>query len=49
MLQDAARVGALADAPWLLTPAVAIVVAVLALQLVVAGEPAAGGLPRGVS
>ena len=33
MLQDAARVAALAEAPWLLAPAGAIVLTVLALQL----------------
>jgi peptide/nickel transport system permease protein len=39
MLQDASRVGALVEAPWLLTPAVAIVVSVLALHLLVTGNP----------
>jgi peptide/nickel transport system permease protein len=34
MLQDAARVSAIAEAPWLLAPAVAIVLTVLASQLV---------------
>jgi peptide/nickel transport system permease protein len=34
MLHDAAQTGALADAPWLLAPAAAIVVTVLALHLV---------------
>jgi peptide/nickel transport system permease protein len=33
MLQDAAQAGALADAPWLLAPAAAIVICVLALHL----------------
>lgn len=33
MLQDAARISAIAEAPWLLAPAGAIVVTVLALQL----------------
>jgi ABC-type dipeptide/oligopeptide/nickel transport system permease subunit len=34
MLHDAAQAGALADAPWLLAPAGAIVTSVLALHLV---------------
>jgi peptide/nickel transport system permease protein len=34
MLQDAARGGALADAPWLLAPAAAIVLSVLGLHLI---------------
>jgi len=34
MLQDAGRAGPLADAPWLLTPALAIVLTVLAMHLV---------------
>ena len=34
MLQDAGRVGTLADAPWLLAPGAAIVLSVLALHLV---------------
>ena len=38
MLQDAAQAGALADAPWLLAPAAAIVMSVLSLHLV-AGSP----------
>jgi peptide/nickel transport system permease protein len=42
MLQDAGRVGTLADAPWLLTPAAAIVVSVLALHL--AGSDPTGPL-----
>lgn len=33
MLQDAAQTGALADAPWLMAPAAAIVICVLALHL----------------
>jgi peptide/nickel transport system permease protein len=40
MLQDAAQAGALADAPWLLAPAAAIVISVLSLHLV-AGRPSA--------
>lgn len=38
MLQEAGRVGALADAPWLLAPAVAIVTTVLAVHLTAARE-----------
>jgi peptide/nickel transport system permease protein len=38
MLHDAARVDALADAPWLLTPGLAIVFSVLALHLGAAGR-----------
>jgi peptide/nickel transport system permease protein len=41
MLQDASRVSALADAPWLLAPAAAIVFFVLSVHLAV-GEPAQG-------
>ena len=38
MLQDAGRVGTLSDAPWLLAPAAAIVLSVLALHLVGSGS-----------
>jgi peptide/nickel transport system permease protein len=38
MLQDAAQAGAMVDAPWLLSPAVAIVCCVLGLHLL-AGSP----------
>jgi peptide/nickel transport system permease protein len=38
MLQDAANVAALGDAPWLLTPAVAIFLVVLGVNLVVQGR-----------
>ncbi|MEN3339553.1 MAG: peptide/nickel transport system permease protein [Acidobacteriota bacterium] len=42
MLQEAAQAGALGDAPWLLAPAVAIVVSVLSLHLLAGGAgPAA--------
>lgn len=44
MLQDAARVGTLAEAPWLLAPAAAIVLSVLALHLV--GSAAGTGQSR---
>jgi peptide/nickel transport system permease protein len=46
MLQEAARVGALVEAPWLLAPAAAIVITVLAVHLVsarVSGNP--GSIP----
>jgi len=42
MLQDAGQAGALADAPWLLAPAAAIVMSVLSLHLV-AGRPSTAG------
>jgi peptide/nickel transport system permease protein len=48
MLQDAAQAGAVADAPWLLAPAVAIVISVLSLHLV-AGRPHPDGAIRGRS
>ena len=35
MLQDAGRVSAITEAPWMLAPAVAIVTTVLAMHLVV--------------
>jgi peptide/nickel transport system permease protein len=38
MLHDASQTGTLADAPWLLSPAVAIVISVLGLHLA-AGQP----------
>ncbi len=38
MLHDAAQAGTLAEAPWLLSPAIAIVISVLALHLA-AGQP----------
>jgi len=38
MLQDAARVSAMVEAPWLLVPAAAIVLTVLAVHLVTAGH-----------
>jgi peptide/nickel transport system permease protein len=44
MLHEAAQAGVLAEAPWLLAPAGAIVISVLALYLVSATEPA--GLSR---
>jgi peptide/nickel transport system permease protein len=44
MLQDAAQTGALAEAPWLLTPAAAIVLTVLSLHLL-----ADAALPTGSS
>lgn len=47
MLQDAARVGTLVEAPWLLAPAVAIVVSVLALHLAASGSPHRSGLYPG--
>lgn len=40
MLQDAGRISVLSEAPWLLAPAVAIVISILALQL--AGDPGSG-------
>lgn len=43
MLQEAAQAGALADAPWLLAPAAAIVISVLSLHLL-AGRPSSAGL-----
>ncbi len=39
MLQDAAQAGTLASAPWLLSPALAIVVSVLALHLAAGADP----------
>ena len=45
MLQDAANVAALADAPWTLTPAVAIFLVVLAVNLIVQ-RPAQGPHPE---
>ena len=45
MLQQAAQVGIVADAPWLLAPAAAIVFCVLGLQLA-AGSPAGPTAPR---
>lgn len=39
MLQEAARVGALLDAPWLLAPAAAIVITVLAVHLTATALP----------
>jgi peptide/nickel transport system permease protein len=47
MLQDAAQAGALSDAPWLLAPAAAIVICVLALHLLAETPtlpPAAGDI-----
>jgi peptide/nickel transport system permease protein len=44
MLQDAAQTGVLAEAPWLLTPAAAIVLTVLSLHLL-----ADAALPTGSS
>ncbi len=44
MLQDATRLGALVDAPWLLAPAAAIVCAVLGLHLVADARSPAGVL-----
>lgn len=41
MLQDAARVNVIAEAPWLLAPAGAIVVTLLAMQLLASGRAAA--------
>jgi peptide/nickel transport system permease protein len=40
MLQDAGRISAITEAPWMLTPAAAIVLAVLAMHLVVARDAA---------
>jgi peptide/nickel transport system permease protein len=45
MLQDAAQAGVLADAPWLLAPAAAIVFSVLALHLVAERSPSAAATP----
>jgi len=39
MLQDAAAVRIVADAPWLLTPAVAVVITVLVVHTVTSGRP----------
>lgn len=39
MLQDAARLGALLDAPWLFAPAAGIVITVLGVQLAVGNPP----------
>jgi peptide/nickel transport system permease protein len=47
MLQEAANVGALGTAPWLLTPAVAIVSVVLAINLIV--ESSRDRLPQGLA
>lgn len=44
MLHDAAQTGALTDAPWLLAPAAAIVVCVLALHLLAESETTGGSL-----
>lgn len=38
MLQDAARISAMTEAPWLLSPAVAIVLTVLATRLLIEGD-----------
>jgi len=48
MLQDAHRGNALTDAPWLLAPAAAIVLSVLALHLL-AGSGTQGSVPSGTS
>lgn len=45
MLQDAARVSAMTEAPWLLSPAIAIVLTVLAIQTI--GDPASGNARSG--
>lgn len=39
MLQEAGRISSLVDAPWLLAPAAAIVISVLALHLTAGGRP----------
>jgi len=44
MLQEASNVGTFADFPWLLSPAAAIFLFVLGVNLLVQGRP--GGLPR---
>jgi peptide/nickel transport system permease protein len=46
MLKDAYRVSALTEAPWLLAPAGAIVLSVLALHLAASGAERPDGLPR---
>ena len=46
MLHDAAQAGVLSEAPWLLTPAVAIVVSVLALHLAADAAKPAGNPAR---
>jgi peptide/nickel transport system permease protein len=43
MLQDAANVAALGDAPWALAPAAAIFLVVLAVNLVIQGGGVEGG------
>ena len=44
MLQDASRVSAMAEAPWLLAPAAAIVLTVVATRLLVTERPDIGSL-----
>ncbi|MEE2636852.1 MAG: hypothetical protein VYE68_06425 [Acidobacteriota bacterium] len=44
MLQEAADIRAMAEFPWLLSPAVAIVAVVLGVNLVTAAEAHAGAL-----
>jgi peptide/nickel transport system permease protein len=44
MLHEASQAGALADAPWLLAPAIAIVISVLSLHLVSGSRDAVPGL-----
>jgi peptide/nickel transport system permease protein len=48
MLQDAAQAGVLADAPWLLAPALAIVLSVFSLHLLADRPPAPAPLPTRV-
>jgi peptide/nickel transport system permease protein len=45
MLRDAGSVSAIVDAPWLLAPAAAIVLAVFGARLLLAGERGSGAVP----
>jgi ABC-type dipeptide/oligopeptide/nickel transport system permease subunit len=46
MLQEASTIRAIGDFPWLLSPAVAIFIVVLALNVTLMGRPGAGYVGR---